>query len=98
FRGRAAIVAGLPATQPAEPGRIKHIVFPPVIDLDEGRAKAWSDVIVSLVPPAGPAELSFVGRYHDRLRMEDGRWRLESHVTVKTGDSIPDDDDPPPAA
>ncbi|BBX18314.1 MULTISPECIES: nuclear transport factor 2 family protein [Mycolicibacterium] len=90
FRGRKAIMEGLPATQPSTPHRIKHFVYAPVIDIYENEARAWSDVIVSLIPEDGPAEMSFVGRYHDHLRREDGRWRLSKHITVKTGDVLPD--------
>jgi hypothetical protein len=97
LQGRAEIVAGLPATQPPERGRIKHLVFSPVIDIEGRQAAAWSDVIVSLVPPDGPAEMSFVGRYHDRFRHEGGRWRISSHVTVKTGDAIPEGEVRPPS-
>lgn len=96
LQGRDGIVRGLPATQPPAPGRIKHLVFAPVIDIDGDTARAWSDVIVSLVPEDGPAEMSFVGRYHDRFRREEGVWRMTSHVTVKTGDEIPPGEDPPP--
>jgi hypothetical protein len=41
--------------------------------------------------------MSFVGRYHDHLRREDGRWLLFKHITVKTGDPLPDDERLPAA-
>lgn len=97
FRGREAIIEGLPATQPPIPHRIKHFVYAPVIELYGNEARAWSDVIVSLVPEDGPAEMSFVGRYHDHLRRENGRWLLFKHITVKTGDPLPDDERLPAA-
>ncbi len=97
FRGREAIVRGLPGTQPPTPHSIKHFVFSPVIDIEGDEAAAWSDVIVSLVPKEGPAVMSFVGRYHDRLRHEDGRWRYISHITVQTGGPVPDGERPPPS-
>ncbi len=56
------------------PHRIKHFVYAPVIEIDGNDARAWSDVIVSLVPKEGSAEMSFVGRYHDHLRRE--KWML----------------------
>ena len=90
FRGRKEIIEGLPGTQPEIPHRIKHFVYAPVIEIYGNDARAWSDVIVSLVPEQGPAEMSFVGRYHDQLRREDGRWLLFKHITVKTGDALPD--------
>lgn len=90
FRGRHAIIDGLPATQPATPHGIKHFVFAPVIEIHDDEARAWSDVIVSLVPQDGPAEMSFVGRYHDHLRREEGRWLLSEHITVRTGEALPD--------
>lgn len=83
---------GLPGTQPKIPHRIKHFVYAPVIEIYGNDARAWSDVIVSLVPEEGPAEMSFVGRYHDHLRRENGRWLLSKHITVKTGDALPDDE------
>lgn len=92
FRGRKEIIEGLPETQPKIPHRIKHFVYAPVIEIYGNDARAWSDVIVSLVPEAGPAEMSFVGRYHDHLRRENGRWLLSKHITVKTGDALPDDE------
>ncbi|OSC26225.1 hypothetical protein B8W69_17585 [Mycobacterium vulneris] len=92
FRGRKEIIEGLPGTQPEIPHRIKHFVYAPVIEIDGDDARAWSDVIVSLVPEEGPAEMSFVGRYHDHLRRENGRWLLSKHITVKTGDALPDDE------
>ncbi|EUA30647.1 snoaL-like domain protein [Mycobacterium xenopi 4042] len=49
-------------------------------------ARAWSDAIVALIPEDGRAEMSFVGRYHDHLRRENGRWLLVKHIAVKTGD------------
>lgn len=97
FRGREEIVKGLPKTQPPTPGGIKHFVFSPVIDIDGQDAYAWSDVIVSLVPAEGPAEMSFVGRYHDRYRFEEGAWRILSHVTVQTGAAIPEGELLPPS-
>jgi hypothetical protein len=97
FRGRAEIVQGLPLTQPATPHSIKHFVFSPVIDLQGAEASAWSDVIVSLVSVEGPAQMSFVGRYHDQLRREDGMWRFVRHITVQTGAPLPDGETPTPA-
>jgi hypothetical protein len=97
FTGPEEIVRGLPSTQPPKPGLIRHFVFSPVIDVDGDEARAWSDIIVSLVPAEGPAEMSFVGRYHDRFRYEDGRWRVAGHITVRTGDPVPDGVDPVPA-
>ncbi|HEV7854918.1 MAG TPA: nuclear transport factor 2 family protein [Mycobacterium sp.] len=92
YRGRKEIIEGLPGTQPEIPHRIKHFVYAPVIEIDGDEARAWSDVIVSLVPEAGPAEMSFVGRYHDHLCRQNGRWLLFKHITVKTGDPLPDDE------
>ncbi len=97
FRGPSEIRSGLPKVEPA-PHSIKHFVFSPVIDVVGDAASAWSDVIVSLIPKQGPAEMSFVGRYHDRFSREDGVWRYASHVTVKTGDAIPKGELPPPSS
>ena len=97
LRGRQAIVAGLPAHEPPEPGRIKYFAYAPVIDIEGSEASAWSEVIVSRVPASGAAEMSWVGRYHDRLRREQGHWRFWSHVAVRTGDPIPAGELPTPA-
>jgi hypothetical protein len=95
FRGPSEIAAGLPATQPPGPYRIKHLVFAPVIEITGETAKAWSDVVVSLLPENGQAQMSYVGRYHDHLRLVAGHWLLSRHVTVKTGDPIPIDEQLP---
>lgn len=103
LRGREEIAAGLPQTQPDTPGRIKHFTFPPVLDVSPSvgagvaEARGWTDVIVSLVNPGEPAEMSYVGRYHDRFRRAGGKWRYVSHVTVATGDPVPEGESPPPA-
>lgn len=95
FRGPSEIASGLPATQPPNPHRIKHLVFSPVIEITGETAKAWSDVVVSLLSENGHAQMSFVGRYHDHLRLCGDHWLLSRHVTVKTGDPIPIDEELP---
>ncbi|WP_333730406.1 nuclear transport factor 2 family protein [Mycobacterium xenopi] len=77
--------------------RPEHILFAPVIEMHGKEARAWSDAIVALIPEDGRAEMSFVGRYHDHLRRENGRWLLVKHIAVKTGDPLPDDERLPSA-
>jgi hypothetical protein len=77
FKGRAAIVAGVGAMEPKAQGWVKHLSYPPVIEIDSPTtARAWSD-IVALVRDAqsGSWSIVAVGRSYDTLRKEGGTWR-----------------------
>jgi hypothetical protein len=79
FKGRVAIVAGVGAIEPKSRGWVKHLSYPPVIELDSpSTARAWSD-LVAMVRDAqsGAWSIAAVGRNYDSLRMEGGVWRIE---------------------
>jgi len=77
FKGRAAIAAGVGATQPSVVGRVKHLSHPPAIEFTSFRtARAWSDVVVLSRNREGVWKILAAGRYYDDLEKEDGAWRL----------------------
>jgi 3-phenylpropionate/cinnamic acid dioxygenase small subunit len=58
--------------------KTRHLVTNARIEVDEatGTATARSTfTVLQAVPPRGPG-IVVVGRYHDRLVREDGRWRF----------------------
>jgi ketosteroid isomerase-like protein len=89
LRGRVEIARGLPSTQ--EPlGRTRHLPYGSVIDVDGDEASAWTDAIVTLRQADGTMTIAWTGRYHDRLRYVDGRWRFQDHVAVAVGEPVPE--------
>lgn len=94
--GRSSIVGTIgPMMAPAV---TKHLAGAPVIDLlDDDRARAWTD-LATFVRGEGGVSVATIGRYYDELRREDGRWRLSARVLVMTGDPVPHDCAPGPAA
>ena len=95
WRGRAAIVAGIGGMQPEFPG--KHISLTPVIDLkDTDRAIAWTDLSAFSSSKDG-ISIATIGRYHDELVKQGGRWRFARRVVVMAGESPPDGVVPSPA-
>ena len=82
FKGRAAIAAGVGATQPPVVGRVKHLSHPPVIEFTSDRtARAWSDVVVLFRNREGVWTILAAGRYYDDLEKEEGAWRLRCRQT-----------------
>lgn len=84
--GRDAVKAFIEAGQPPE-RRGKHLCANPVIEIDEGgrRARAVTDyVFIGRVD--GAFAITSVGRYHDTLVEEGGRWRFETREIVFMGD------------
>ena len=95
WRGRAAIVAGIGGMQPEFPG--KHISLIPVIDLKPAdRALAWTDLSAFAGGKDG-VSIATIGRYHDELVKQGGRWRFARRVVVMAGESLPDGVAPSPA-
>jgi uncharacterized protein (TIGR02246 family) len=95
YRGRAQIVDEIGGMQPEAPG--KHVVLQPVIDLEEaGRARAWTDLTAFATTEQG-IEIATIGRYHDRLVVQDGRWRFAERVLVMGGEDLPEGVAPSPA-
>ncbi len=95
WRGRAAIEAGIGGMQPELPG--KHIILTPVIDLKgSDRALVWTDL--SAFSSAKDAiSIATIGRYHDELVKQGGRWRIARRVVVMAGEATPDGVAPSPA-
>lgn len=65
-------------TRPPDPAH-KHLVIEPLIALDGDRATCVSYFAV-LMHHDGEPVLRVFGRYHDRLRREDGGWRFEERL------------------
>lgn len=87
WRGRAAIEAGIGGMQPELPG--KHIVLTPVVDLQgPDRALAWTDLSAFASTKDG-ISIATIGRYHDELVRQGGRWRIAKRVVVMAGESLP---------
>jgi uncharacterized protein (TIGR02246 family) len=77
--------SGMEATQASAP--MRHVVTNVIVDVDGDTATSSSylQILMAQRPPA----LMTSGRYEDRLRRIDGRWRFEERVL------LPDE---PPAA
>jgi uncharacterized protein (TIGR02246 family) len=95
WRGRAAIEAGIGGMQPELPG--KHIVLTPVVDLQgPDRALVWTDLSAFASAKDG-VSIATIGRYHDELVQQDGRWRIAKRVVVMAGESLPEGVAPSPS-
>lgn len=95
WNGRAAIEAGIGGMQPEHPG--KHIILTPVIELEgRDRARVWTDLSAFSSGPDG-ISIATIGRYHDELVREGGRWRFARRVVVMAGEKLPDGVLPSPA-
>ncbi|KPM56102.1 hypothetical protein ACG83_13200 [Frankia sp. R43] len=78
FEGRAAIVQGVGAMEPAEPGRAKHLTLDPVIDFESAtRARVWTDQIALQCPEESWAVVA-AGRYYDVVEFDGTAWRFVS--------------------
>jgi hypothetical protein len=88
FEGRHQIVEGLRAIEPKKAGAVRHCPLAFVIDVNGSEAFCWSDAIVFSIAPEANVVVS-VGRYHDILRHEGGRWRFLQRVFVPSGDPLP---------
>jgi hypothetical protein len=98
YRGRDEIVREIGGMQPGPGASVKHLLLAPVVDLGhDGEALAWTDVTVLAAASGRPASIATMGRYHDRLLREDGRWRFRERVLVLAGDPLPDGVAPLPA-
>jgi hypothetical protein len=95
YRGRDEIVREIGGMQPEAPG--KHVVLQPLIDFDsEHRCRAWTDLIALATTPAGIG-IATIGRYHDRIARDAGRWRFAERTIVMSGEPVPEGADPGPA-
>ncbi len=90
--GRDAILAGIGGMQPPPDRPVKHVCLTPVIDLDApDRASVWTDFTAFGTSEEGRVSIATIGRYYDRLVLEDGRWRFDERVIVMGGEAVPDD-------
>ena len=95
WRGRAAIEVGIGGMQPELPG--KHVILTPVIDLKApDRALVWTDLSAFASAKEG-ISVATIGRYHDELVKQAGRWRIARRIVVMAGESTPDGVAPSPA-
>jgi uncharacterized protein (TIGR02246 family) len=95
YRGRREIVAAIGGMQPELPG--KHVCLVPVIDLaGPERARAWTDLSAFASSKDG-ISVATIGRYHDELVRQAGRWRFARRVVVMAGESLPEGVAPSPA-
>jgi len=96
WNGRAAIVAGIGGMQPDFPG--KHVILTPVIDLQApDRARVWTDLSAFATSPDGAISIATIGRYHDEVVKQGGRWRYARRIVVMAGEKLPDGVAPSPA-
>jgi hypothetical protein len=73
---RPAIVDGMRAMQGPRPGPVKHVSFPPVVDVESATsARAWTDFAV-MVWHDDRWRVASAGRYHDHLVVDGDRWRF----------------------
>ena len=82
LRGRQAIVEGVRAMEPEQPGLVRHLAFAPVIDFAaDSHARAWTDMMfMTRAAFDAPWQLILVGRYCDELvRGADG-WQFSQRV------------------
>ena len=96
FVGRDKIVAGVGPMEPKKVGAARHFPTAAIIDFEGDEAYSWSDAIAFTVEPEANTVVS-VGRYHDVLRKEGGRWRIYKRTFVPSGDPLPNDVRPTPS-
>ena len=112
WKGRESIVSGIGGMQPEAPGK-HVILTPVIDFVAPDRALAWTDLSAfssANVPStsgsgganpgvAAPGEISIatIGRYHDELVKQGGRWRIARRVCVMAGEALPDGVAPSPA-
>ena len=95
LRGRAEIVAAIGGMQPELPG--KHVCLVPVIDLlGLDRARAWTDLSAFASSKDG-ISVATIGRYHDEVVRQGGRWRFARRAVVMAGEPLPEGVAPSPA-
>jgi len=81
FSGRAEIVKGVGAMEPAQPGSVKHFTFTLIIEFeDEHHAHAWTDLLALMKSERGNWIIAAAGRYYDTVEFAGGRWRFKSRI------------------
>jgi hypothetical protein len=95
YRGRREIVAAIGGMQTGAPG--KHVCLAPVIELEgPDHARAWTDLSAFSAGSDG-IQVAAIGRYHDELVREGGRWRFARRAVVMAGEPLPPGVVPSPA-
>lgn len=76
--GRSAIRELMERTMEGRVGRSRHIVSSPQISIDPSGDRATSQVMWTVVHRGddGQPILTMIGRHHDELVREDGRWKI----------------------
>ena len=87
YQGPEAIKGFIAQAQP-EGRRGKHVAVNPLIEVDGDAARAWTDYIW-VGPGTGQFPVTNVGRYHDRLVKQDGRWLFVERQIVFMGEEPP---------
>lgn len=97
-RGRADIVAHTRniVGKLLEQGDVIHLAANPVVDVDGDTAKAWWDVVVLQITPAGFTPLRS-GRYSARFVRGDGRWLFRERILLQCGGAASPEFEPVPA-
>jgi hypothetical protein len=77
FAGRGQIVAGVGAMEPPQPGWVKHLSYPAVVQIDgPASARAWTDLVALSRDAAGTWAIAAVGRYYDDFQKVGDAWRF----------------------
>lgn len=88
--GRDAIRTFMAEAQPPE-RRGKHVTSNTVIEVDDDApvARAWTDYVFVAPQRDGSFGIISVGRYHDELVADHGRWRFRVREIVFLADGVP---------
>ena len=77
--GRAAIRELMERTMEGRVGQSRHIVSSPQISIDPSGERATSQVMWTVIHRGndGKPTLTMMGRHHDELVRENGRWKIK---------------------
>ena len=60
----------------------KHVMANPIIEVNGSEAKVESTFLYLLQTPGAPPQIIAWGHYHDRLRKQDGQWRIAERIAT----------------
>jgi hypothetical protein len=60
----------------------KHVMANPIIEVSGSEAKVESTFLYLLQTPGAPPQIIAWGHYHDRLRKQDGQWRIAERIAT----------------
>ena len=90
YRGREEIVREIGGMQPPSGRPVKHLLLAPVVDFaGADAALAWTDMTVYATGEDRRISIATMGRYHDRLARDEGRWRFRERILVFAGEALP---------